>query len=566
MRVGHYTLERQIGAGGMAEVWLAAGPRGRCVLKLPHAHLTDNADFVRMFLDEASLLAQLRHPNIAEVYELGQADGRYFLAMEYVPGFDLMTISLEHERHGELVAPELAARIVADVAGALHAAHEAKSLRGEPLHIIHRDVTPHNVLLSIDGVVKLIDFGVARASTSRHRTQAGLVKGKYPYMSPEQITGQTIDRRVDVYALGLLLYELLTNTRAIPGETESDQILNARDAKIRPIEQLRPNVPVPLRQIIGGCLHVQVEGRYPTALDVKTDLERYLALERLVVGQEDLLRLFRGVAADVGVPLDARLTEDAQPVVSAPAVVVPDSTLPPEKLDSSGLSPTLPSMRSLDGASATPTRLAPKPAQGARGVVIVALSALVVTLAALVARLGWVGPSDVAAVDAGAGDQVETFTFPEVVVAGPPPPPKMVRLTVASPVQAMLEVDGQQVGLTPLVLEVNEGVHTLTAHAKGVDASVTWTFEDGHARTWDVPAPPRQPVAPRGRGTLHLIAKPFCSFAIDGKPQGKVSEKFVEVSEGTHSVSCTFDGQSPQKRRVKVGADAQLEVRFPEAG
>ena len=176
-QLGAYVLDKRIGAGGMADVFLARGPKGVCVIKRPHSHLCASADFVRMFLDEASLLAQLHHPGIAQIFDLGQQNGVYYLAMEYVPGFDLMTISLEHERQGEYMAPELAAKVVADAAGALHYAHDAHSANGEPLHIIHRDVSPHNVLVSTRGEVKLIDFGVARAARTMHRTQAGLVKG-----------------------------------------------------------------------------------------------------------------------------------------------------------------------------------------------------------------------------------------------------------------------------------------------------------------------------------------------------------------------------------------------------
>lgn len=296
--LGPYTLERRIGSGGMADVFLARGPAGVCVVKRPHPQLATNPDFIRMFLDEASLLAQLTHPGIARVFDLGHQGDVYYLAMEYVPGFDLMTISLEYERQGEFIAPELAARVVADAAAALHDAHEAKGARGQPLNIVHRDVSPHNILVSTAGAVKLIDFGVARQSAARHRTAAGLVKGKYPYMAPEQISGQPIDRRADVYALGLVLYELLTNARAIQGEQEIEQIDNARLSRIRPIEQLRPNVPESLRRILAGCLHPEAAGRYATAQKVQLDLETWLRMEGKVVGQEDLLRLFRVVAAD----------------------------------------------------------------------------------------------------------------------------------------------------------------------------------------------------------------------------------------------------------------------------
>ncbi|MEW5738298.1 MAG: protein kinase [Myxococcota bacterium] len=342
-RLGPYTLDKRIGAGGMADVFLARGPTGICVVKRPHPHLCANPEFVRMFLDEASLLAQLHHPGIAQIYDLGHVGGVYYLAMEYVPGFDLMTISLEHERHGELIAPELCARIVADAAAAMHYAHEARGKNGQPLNLVHRDISPHNILLSTKGVVKVIDFGVARASTATHRTQAGYVKGKYPYMSPEQITGQDIDRRVDVYALGLVLYELLTNVRAIAGNVELEQIENAKNARIRPIEQIRPNTPVPLRQILGGCLHPSPNGRYPTAEYLRNDLEKYLQYERHVVGQEDLLRLFRVVAAEVS-HADFPAEEPAsRPTQQEQAMMAPD-TLPPDAVDEIGYATTSPSM------------------------------------------------------------------------------------------------------------------------------------------------------------------------------------------------------------------------------
>jgi serine/threonine-protein kinase len=353
--LGPYTLDKRIGAGGMADVFLARGPKGVCVIKRPHPHLCANPDFVRMFLDEAAILASLRHPNIAEIFDLGQVDGSYYLAMEYVPGFDLMTISLEHERQGELMAPELCARIVADVAGALHSAHEAKHPKtGQALNLIHRDVSPHNILLSTTGIVKLIDFGVARAATATHRTQAGLVKGKYPYMAPEQVTGQDIDRRVDVFAMGLVFYELLTNTRAIAGSTEIEQIDNARSARIRPIEQLRPNLSLPLRQILASCVHPERDGRYSTALALKEDLEKYLQLVAHPVGQEDLLRLFRVVAAEVA-HLEPQ-TPPQLPGASAPNTwggARTEEEMPtgaPGEEDASAFAPTAPSMR-------TPTAL-----------------------------------------------------------------------------------------------------------------------------------------------------------------------------------------------------------------
>ena len=611
-RFGKYILEKKIGAGGMADVWLAQGPNGVCVLKCPHPHLCGNPDFVRMFLDEASLLAQLHHPGIAQISELGQVGGAYFMAMEYGPGIDLMTISLEHERHGELMGPELCARIVADAAAALHYAHEALGTTGLPLGIVHRDVTPHNILLSRQGVVKLIDFGVAKAATTMHRTQAGFVKGKYPYMSPEQITGQMIDRRVDVYALGLVLYELLTNVRAIPGNNEIEQIDAARSGRIRPIEQLRPNVPVPLRQIIGGCLHMDVSGRYPTVQAVREDLEKFLTLERQVVGQDDLLRLFRVVAADVGeVNDESRLTEQEQPASESGVVVLPDKALDAAKVDELGYSSTVPSMPRVPAVTplaspssprplATPLASSPPrpasnpdpkleqtariarvqnvPPAASKGPMI-ALGAMSVVIIGLALALWqpWVKPVEPikeiaqAVVDAGEiPGKIDTFVFPpidagelEVVDAGMVAEvfdagasrvnvkQEAARLTVTSVVEAEVTVDGKKRGRTPVELELSPGAHTIVVKGEGVEKKLVWKPKAGETKTLAVPAP--AVATPPTKGRLHVNAPPFCSLSVDGIKQagGPVAVWNVEVTQGKHTISCTLEDPSLPAPRVK---------------
>ncbi len=622
-QLGRYTLDRKIGAGGMADVWLAHGPNGVCVLKCPHPNLCDNAEFVRMFLDEASLLAQLHHPGIAQIYDLGQAGGTYYLAMEYVPGFDLMSISLEQERHGELMAPELCARIVADAAAALHYAHEAKDKNGKPLNIIHRDVTPHNILLSRQGVVKLIDFGVAKASNAMHRTQAGFVKGKYPYMSPEQITGGTIDRRVDVYALGLVLYELLTNVRAIPGNTEIEQIDAARLGRIRPIEQLRPNLPVPLRQILGGCLHQDVEGRYPTALAVKEDLEKYLSLERQVLGQEDLLRLFRVVAADAGdTSFSGRPTEQEQPISHGGVVVVPDQALPPNKVDQLGYSSTVPSMKSPAAeapdvlpAGATrrhPVASAAEPVAPVSRTPLYALTGLSLLIIGLVLALWqpWVKPPPpteappehpVAAVDAGGeiSGKLEAFVFPTedagaeepepvdagepeavaaVVDAGTPAPATLAlpaHVSVTSVVEAEVLVDGRRQGVTPLELELTAGVHAIAVKGPGVEKKVSWRLKPGESRTLSVSATPAPtlpvvtPPAEVGKGSIRVDVTGFCLIKLDGVAVSSPATSYatLEVAAGAHQVECVMEDPSLPKPRIKkqrvtVTAEKTVGVQF----
>lgn len=297
-QLGRFALLNRIGSGGMAEVFLARGPAGMCVVKRMHARLVEDEDLVRMFLDEASLAAQLSHPGIARVFELGKDQGNIFFAMEYVPGFDLYTILQEHAARKMLMAPEVAGRIAADLASALHHAHEAVGTRGQKLGIIHRDVSPQNVLISTQGQVKLIDFGVARAAQKMHQTRAGLVKGKAAYMAPEQVVGAPIDRRVDIYALGLVMFEMLTNHRAIVGEQEMEIILNARAGKLNELTEFRHDVPEGLRRVMMRCLSFKADSRPTTADQVRLEVEQWLAEASRPVGRAQLSALLGVVPAD----------------------------------------------------------------------------------------------------------------------------------------------------------------------------------------------------------------------------------------------------------------------------
>ena len=560
-----------------------------------------------MFLDEASLLAQLHHPGIAQIYDLGQVGGAYYLAMEYVPGFDLMTISLEHERHGELMLPELCARIVADAADALHYAHDAKGKNGQALSIVHRDVTPHNILLSTQGQVKLIDFGVARASSATHRTQAGFVKGKYPYMSPEQITGQYIDRRVDVYALGLVLYELLTNVRAIAGQTEVEQIDNARSGRIRPIEQLRPNTPVPLRQIVGSCLLVDPDARYHTALALKEDLEKYIEYERHLVGREDLLRLFRVVAADVqqeGPPTTQPVPGPGDDVWLAGRPTELDSVLQASEAEEPqpdlGLAPTSPSMGRIVHPSPVPLALehvvgeagpaaaeAPPPTTegleslrpsrmplfaGLAVAAVVALGAMAYVLvgaersalaeedAGLPAR--FVFPPEDAGVVETPGDAGPALA--EVEDAGPAfarqVETQAATLAISSVPVAEVFIDRQSWRRTPVTAELMPGPHTvLLVNAK---ERFKWASSvrlgPGEAKALNVVG---------RKGTLKIQVTPFAAISLNGEPLGQVSYKEVELYEGSYIVDLELSDSSlpaPRKKRATVTIKGGETTRVDE--
>jgi len=215
IRLGEYRIVRSLACGGMAEVSLAltSGPQGfekLVVLKKILPHLAAKPRYVRLFLDEAKLAASLDHPNIAQVHAIGQVDGAYCIAMEYVHGSDLKRVVARVAASGRPFPIDQAVRIVREVAAALHHAHERCGPDGTPLRIVHRDVSPSNIQISYDGAVKLIDFGVAKSEVSSIRTQTGTLKGKAGYMAPEQVQCGPVDRRTDVYALGIVLWELLS--------------------------------------------------------------------------------------------------------------------------------------------------------------------------------------------------------------------------------------------------------------------------------------------------------------------------------------------------------------------
>lgn len=230
-RLGRYELLVPIARGGMARVWAARlhGQRGfqkLVAIKTILPHLADEAEFERMFLDEARIAAGVHHPNVCEIYELGEERKTLYLAMEWVSGDSLSRV-LRPAGKTEGIDARVAARILADACAGAHAAHELTDEDGRQLGVVHRDLSPHNVLLSADGVVKVCDFGVAKALGQLHeQTSAGQLKGKISYMSPEQITGGAIDRRSDVFSLGCVLYEATTGVRPFKGEHDH-QIMHA---------------------------------------------------------------------------------------------------------------------------------------------------------------------------------------------------------------------------------------------------------------------------------------------------------------------------------------------------
>jgi hypothetical protein len=279
--VGKYELVQLLGSGGMAEVWRAtvrgaAGFRKEVALKMIRREWAEDSQFVDMFVDEARLSAQLTHPNIVATLDFGRSAGRYYLALEMVEGATLRSCLHHLERKGRRLDRALGLYVIAEVAAGLDYAHRAIDPEGRPLHLIHRDVNPANVLISLHGEVKLSDFGIAKAAGRAAQTEAGSLKGKIPYMSPEQAWGRPLDARSDVYALGLMLQELLTGRRALDGSNEIELLERARAGEVLPPG---PEVPPELQAILARALAREPEARYPTAGALRQEVLAVLARE-----------------------------------------------------------------------------------------------------------------------------------------------------------------------------------------------------------------------------------------------------------------------------------------------
>ena len=279
---GKYQLLKRLAVGGMAEIYLArqTGLQGfekLVVVKIILPNLADDQKFVGMFLDEARLAATLNHPNVVQVYDLGQEKGAYYIAMEFIAGQDLTAVVKKAKKAVGNISIDVAGRIIANAAEALQYAHTLKDNMGRPLNLVHRDVSPSNILVSYSGATKLVDFGIAKAESQNAKTQAGTLKGKYSYMSPELIRGQPIDGRNDVFALGIVFYEVLVGRRLFRRETELAIIHDILEGKVPPPSKLRPEIPAEIDKIVMKAIEKDVKNRYQSAQEMQLAIERFLS-------------------------------------------------------------------------------------------------------------------------------------------------------------------------------------------------------------------------------------------------------------------------------------------------
>ncbi|MCU1276943.1 MAG: hypothetical protein JWM53_489, partial [bacterium] len=317
-RFGKYETLRRIAVGGMAEIHLARavgleGFEKLVVLKRILPQYADDEEFVRMFLDEARLAATLHHSNVVQVYDIGAVDGQYFLSMEFLHGQDGRQLMKTVAASQQPLPLENAIAIMIGVLAGLHYAHE-RVVDGKPLNLVHRDVSPQNVFVTYDGGVKLLDFGIARASSRLSETRAGTLKGKIAYMSPEQCSGLPIDRRSDVFAAAIILWELTTGRRLFTGDSDFEVM-----RKIKEEDSPRPSAgsfayPLALERIVLKGLKRDPAERYASAEEMQLELEAFVREQRLPVSAVGLGRWMRETFRD-DLARWERLSSAAEPIV-----------------------------------------------------------------------------------------------------------------------------------------------------------------------------------------------------------------------------------------------------------
>jgi serine/threonine-protein kinase len=269
-RIGRYQVDRKLGSGGMADAYLCrqtgmGGFDRQVVVKRIRPHLLDRDDVIFMFLDEARIISQLSHPNVVQIYDIDEQDGLPYLVMEYVRGLSFETLSRRLSQRGVEYPIDLVAALGEQACAGLHAAHDLRDSSGAPLGVVHRDVSPSNLLLSIDGVVKIIDFGVARAKNRLSVTSAGHLKGRAGYVAPEALTDTVIDRRADVFALGVVLYELCTGKTLFDHNTDVARLSAVLTTKTKPLNQVRGDAEIGMTEVLKLALAIDPRQRHESA-------------------------------------------------------------------------------------------------------------------------------------------------------------------------------------------------------------------------------------------------------------------------------------------------------------
>ncbi|MEO5726594.1 MAG: serine/threonine-protein kinase [Byssovorax sp.] len=497
-----HRLLAELGHGGMAEVFLAVvcGPAGfnkLLVIKQIRPQLAEEPEFLGMFLDEARLAARLNHRNVVQTNEVGQQNGRYFIAMEYLEGQPLNRVLHRFQKVGGLPL-DLHLRVVSEVLAGLHHAHELADYDGTPLGVVHRDVTPHNIFITYDGQVKVVDFGIAKALNSSSETRSGVLKGKVAYMAPEQARGEQVDRRADLFSVGVVLWEAVTGRRLWKGVPDLTILQRLLKGEIPTPRSVSPAVPEALEAIILKCLARDRDERYATALDLQADLDAHLDaqeergsardLGKLISKQFDVDRIkIRGIIEEQlrGKPSTSPHVESHRlPVLDAPMSLSSSGSIPPsgDRLSFSSPGSAQPSSSGRISGSASPSSTGPsslfvsaetsneEDAHPRRR--LFKAAAALAAGGLLVLGLWGITRDPAASTRLPAAALAPAATPAATTVVAPSPPPAVAQIEIsiaASPPEARIFLDDRPLERNPFkgTLPVDAGPHQLRIEARG---------------------------------------------------------------------------------------------------
>jgi len=563
---GKYELLRKIASGGMAEVYLAkqtglVGFEKLVVIKQILPHLSENDEFVRMFLDEARTAADLRHPNVVQIYEVGKDQGTFFIAMEFLHGQDLRRILRRQIEIGQgggstRVPLQHALQIVIDAAAGLHYAHQKADLQGRQLSIIHRDISPQNIIVTYDGATKIVDFGIAKAASQSTETRSGVLKGKYSYMSPEQASGDQIDQRTDQFALGIVAYELTTSTRLFKYPNEIMTLHAIIECRITPPADVVRGYPPDLNAIMMRALAKDREDRFPDLAHFVSDLEEFMAREGMVHSPQRVSGYMQEVFKDdieqeaqLGHPLIAE--EASGPSDIARATARKTGKIVKQELEEVQQAPTKATVagRSRTGAgqrydmAATTTDVPPGPSESGMTSVVARLrSRLGISLAAALALLALVGvaiwyatkPTDAIA----AQGRITVNTDPQgatVYVDGLAAAGKTPTVISNLPVGKSVVIKVELFGYEPQQKEV------LAIEGRPVEFSTALTKSSGNFAS-----------------VRFVSTPPGAKVYIDGAPQTQVTPfELGRLKVGDdHTAAFTLEGYENATKKFKVGEEA----------
>jgi len=559
MQLGKYQLVSKLATGGMAEVYLAraAGPAGfekTLVLKRILPHLAEDSQFVEMFLAEARLAAQLDHPNVVQIFDFGEEEGTWYLAMEYVDGVNLRVLARKAGAAGLELPPGHCARIIASACEGLAYAHERTDpATGASLGLIHRDISPDNILLSRQGAVKVVDFGIAKAAGQEHQTRTGVLKGKLAYMPPEQLQAHPVDLRVDVYALGVVLYELLTGQKPFEAHTEASIMQAILFEPLIPVSERRLELPPELVRIVDRALAKTREERYPDCRSFQADLERYLVSTGEPVGPWQLAQLVKQV-------------EEAPRLKETPVSSSRPRSSPRKPMPEPTAAPRPPGQDVTHLQAANETLAAPMPDRSRAGILGAGVGIAVLLLLGAGALL--LREQSPAPVVTSPARQAPPVAEAAPVVEAPP-------VVEAAPVEEVPPVaEAQEVVALAARVEAAEG----EAEASGAEPATEPVAEAEAPAPAEPPAPKpatrttkrrvsrdRTKVAASSQaktGTVAFRIRPYATVVLGGRKLGQTPLAPVELPAGRYTVKLiNQDLEKEVSRSIEVRAGEQTLLK-----